>query len=386
MKVLLKITSFLLIPLLLTTFIINQKRNYSSFEVRAETQEEKLERLKNEIDQYEQELQRLRSEARTLSNQIAQYDAQIRLALLKISETEEKIILLGGRIEQLETSLQALETAFSSRVVKTYKMARFNQPLLMLISSPDLSSAVSGFHYLKKIQEADRSLMIRLGEAQGIYREEKTDQEDLQEELEGQKIQLDNQKASKAKLLEITRNDEKQYQALLAKARAEFEAIQAILAGKGEETEVGTVSEGDRIASVIGGASVCSTGAHLHFEVAKDGINHNPASLLSDKSVQWDNAPDGPFSFTGSWSWPMVDPIRITQGYGMTYYASQLNYYGGSPHSGVDMINDSNHSVKAVKPGTLYRGSIPCGGGTLRYVRVKHNVDGYDTYYLHINY
>lgn len=386
MKLFLKIASFLLIPLLLINFLGHQKRANYNFEVNAETQEEKLQRLQDEIDQYEQELRKLQSEARTLSNQIAQYDAQIRLTLLKISETEEKIILLGGRIEQLETSLQALETAFSSRVVKTYKMARFNQPFFVLVSSPDLSSAVSGFHYLKKIQEADRSLMIRLGEAQEIYKEEKTDQEELQDELEEQKIQLDNQKASKAKLLEITRNDEKKFQELLANARAEFEAIQAIIAGKGEETEVGAVSEGDRIASVIGGPSACSTGAHLHFEVAKDGINHNPAGLLSDKSVQWDNAPDGPFSFTGSWAWPINDPIRITQGYGMTYYASQLNYYGGSPHTGVDMINDTNYTVKAVKPGTLYRGSIPCGGGTLRYVRVKHSGENYDTYYLHINY
>ena len=80
----------------------------------------------------------------------------------------------------------------------------------------------------------------------------------------------------------------------------------------------------------------------------------------------------------------MNDPIRITQGYGMTYYASVLKYYGGSPHTGLDMVND-DYGVKAVRPGTLYQGAIGCGGGTLRYVRVKQD-DGYDTYYLHVNY
>ena len=69
----------------------------------------------------------------------------------------------------------------------------------------------------------------------------------------------------------------------------------------------------------------------------------------------------------------------------MTFYASVLRYYGGSPHTGLDMVN-SDYQVKAVQPGTLYRGAIGCGGGTLRYVHVKHTDGGADTYYLHVNY
>src|SRR3990167_6467536 len=113
----------------------------------AESESEKLERLGKEIEQYEQEINKLKSQAGTLSNQIAQYDAQIRLTTLKINQTEEKILLLGGRIDQLETSLQALTAAFASRVVRTYKMSRMNEPTLMLVLSPDLSSAVSSYHY-----------------------------------------------------------------------------------------------------------------------------------------------------------------------------------------------------------------------------------------------
>ncbi len=355
------------------------------FGISAETTEEKISRLSKEIEEYEQELKRLESQARTLSNQIAQYDAQIHLTTLKIAETEERILLLGGRINQLEISLRALTAAFSSRAVQTYKMARLNQPILMIISASDLAGAVSSFHYLQKIQEADRGLLVRLERAQTTYKVEKRDQEELQEELRKQKAFLDNQKQAKAKLLEITRNDERRYQQLLASARAEYEAIQAIIAGRGEETEVGTVSEGERIASLIVGPSACSTGGHLHFGIVKDEVYQNPANFLSNKAVEWDNSPDGPFSFNGSWRWPMEDPIRITQGYGMTYYAAQLKYYGGSPHTGIDMVNDSNRQVKAVKSGTLYRGAIACGGGTLRYVRVDQ-ADGYDTYYLHVNY
>ncbi len=355
------------------------------FKTSAQSTGDKLNQLRGQIEQYEKEISRLRSQANTLSNQIAQFNAQIRLTTLKIQETQEKILLLGGRIDQLEVSLEALTKAFSSRASETYKMVRLGDPLIFLISAPDLTSVVSRYHYLQRIQEADRDLLMRLQKAQGVYQEEKTDQEDLQEQLEIQKTNLNSQKIAKANLLQITKNDERRYQNLIAKARAELEAIQAIIAGKGEETEVGSVGEGARIASVIPGSSACSTGGHLHFEVVQGGAHQNPANLLISKSVEWDNAPDGPFSFSGSWQWPLNDPIRITQGYGMTYYASVLNYYGGAPHTGLDMVNENDHTVKAVKPGTLYRGAIGCGGGTLRYVHIKQG-DGHDTYYLHVYY
>ena len=243
-----------------------------------------IQEIQQEIEGLEQELGRLKLQANTLSSQIAQFNAQIRLAELSIAKTEERILLLGGRIDQLEGSLSALTNAFSSRVSETYKMGRVSDAFIFLISAPDLNQAVIRFHYLQRIQEADRSLLVRLQEAQTVYVGEKTDQEELQEELEGQRQVLGVQKTAKASLLEITRNDEKQYQGLLAKARAELEAIQSIIAGQGEENPVGPVGEGAKIASIIPSASACSSGAHLHFEVSRDKAHQNPANFLSSKT------------------------------------------------------------------------------------------------------
>lgn len=334
---------------------------------------------------YESNITKLKDSGKTLSSQISQFDAQIKLTGLKIAQTEEQISLLVGRIDRISGSVESLNQAFSERAIETYKMARIDDPFILLLSSDNLTEAFNRLSYLKKIQEGDRNLLERLKNAQDTYEEEKVDQEDLQKQLEIQKSALDSQKLAKAKLLEITKNDELKYQSLLAKARAELEAIQSILVGRGQETEAGRITEGSRIASVIPSSSACSSGAHLHFEVVKDKNHQSPANFLSSQSVIWDNSPDGQFAFTGSWPWPINNPIRITQGYGMTYYAASLRYYGGAPHTGVDMINPSDYTVKAVKPGVLYKGAIACGGGTLRYVRVKQD-DSYDTYYLHVNY
>jgi len=141
------------------------------FQVQAQenTQDQKLKELQDQIKQYEEELGRLRSQSATLSNQIAQYDAQIKLASLQIEETQREIELLEGRIDQLETSLDALSRAFSSRAAETYKMVKLGDPLLFLISSPNLSTAVSRFHYLKLIQRYDQDLLVKLQSTQTTY-------------------------------------------------------------------------------------------------------------------------------------------------------------------------------------------------------------------------
>lgn len=179
------------------------------------------------------QVSKLSSQAKTLSNQIAQFDAQIRLTLLKITQTEEKIVLLGGRIDQLEVSITDLSRAFSSRVVETYKMTRSGLPFFLLISSTDINEAVTRYNYLQRIQEADQSLLERFQKAQNEYKGEKTNQEQLQKELQKQKANLNSQKAAKANLLAVTRNDEKRYQQLLSEAQAQLAAFRRFVASQG---------------------------------------------------------------------------------------------------------------------------------------------------------
>jgi peptidoglycan hydrolase CwlO-like protein len=361
--------------------------------VHAESDSEKAARLSQQIEQYQNEIKKLSSQATTLSNQIAQYDAQIKLTELKINQIEEKVTQLAGRIDQLGTSIQSLTHAFEERAVQTYKMSLVSEAYFLL-SANDLDSMVSSYHYLKRIQEEDRSLVHRLSDAQDSYKKEKEEQEDLQEQLQDQRKTLDSQKQAKGKLLEQTKNDEKRYQALLASTRSEFDAIQAILAGKGQETEVGSVAQGSRIASIIQGPSCNSSGSHLHFIVGKDGVTQNPFGYLrsgiDSENCSGSSCGSGngdSFNPSGSWDWPISPKITMTQGYGTTW-AVRNTYVGRiyNFHNGID-IQSSNPEIRAVRSGKLYRGSY---GGTngcrLRYVRVHHDSDGLDTFYLHINY
>jgi len=356
--------------------------------VLAQDNSQKLEELQKQIAQYENEITKLKGQATTLTNQIAQFDVQIKLTTLKITETEEKIDMLTGRIGQLEVSLGALTRAFSSRASETYKMARLDQPFLFIASAPDINTAVSRFFYLRKIQEADRDLMIRLQSAQTTYQGQKDEQEVLQGELQKQKVVLDSQKKAKANLLAQTKNDEKKFQQLLAQARSEYEAIQAILAGKGTEEEVGEVGAGQKIASIIQGTSCNSSGSHLHFMVAQAGNTLNPFSYLKS-GISFENDSGGDvFNPSGGWDWPISAPIDFNQGYGSDTWCIKYGTCGRiySFHNGID-INSPNSEVKAVVAGTLFRGSYSGSGGCrLRYVRIDHADSDLETYYLHVNY
>jgi peptidoglycan hydrolase CwlO-like protein len=361
----------------------------------------RLKCLSDLSQQYEQKISDLRGQQRTLASTIKYFDSQIQLATVQIAATEEKLKILNTEIADLSVKIGLLDktitdvsTILGSRIEATYKRDRI-QPFFVFFSSSSFADFLSRVEYLKTAQRHDKDLLFDMQQSKMDYdsqkklkEEKQAEEEKLKKQLVSQQLALAQQKKSKQQLLEVTKNDEKKFQQLLVATRAEMEAIQSIIAGNGQESKVGDVNEGNKIASIISGASACSTGTHLHFEISQGGAHTNPASFLKGKDVDWSlcgwGGCDNSFGFSGSWEWPMNDRITITQGYGMTAYA-RSGAYGGSPHTGLDMYADDS-SVKTVKNGILYRGSIACGGGTLRYVKVEHRDSNINTYYLHVNY
>jgi peptidoglycan hydrolase CwlO-like protein len=185
------------------------------------------------INECTKQITTLQSQANTLKNQIAQFDAQIRLTTVKITETQNKINQLGGRIDQLKVSVDSLTQAYNARVVETYKLSRFENGFIFILSATDIADATSRFHYLEKIQAEDQNLLKRLQEAQTNYENEKVDQETLQKELQTQKVNLNSQKAAKNSLLSATKNDEAKYQSLLSQAKAQLAAFSSFVARQG---------------------------------------------------------------------------------------------------------------------------------------------------------
>jgi len=352
----------------------------------SQTPQEQYQAKQKEIEELEKKIAELQQTEKTLSSQITYMNSQIKLTSLKISQTEEQIATLTEKIGRLEVSLDSLAQVLGRRIAATYKKGSIDS-LALFFSSKRFSEFVVRFKYLKVMQIHDRKLLLSMEETRTNYDEQKTEIEKLKEKLESQKRLLAQQKKDKEYLLGVTRNDEKRFREMLAAARAEATAIERILAGQGEVAQIGPIKTGATVGYMISGRSACSTGTHLHFEVQVGGGHQDPAKYLKNVSLKYDydtgKIPEF-ISPSGSWDWPVDEPILVEQIYGMSYWARVLNYYGGGPHTGIDLYSESSLKVKAVRDGTLFRGSISCGGGTLRYARVDQ-ADGIQTYYLHLN-
>jgi len=360
-----------------------------------------------EIEELQNKISDVQSQAKTLSSQISVMNNQIRLTELRISATEQQLSELNEEIETTTKKIGTLEEALSkltkillNRIVETYQAGN-TQTLQVLLSSGSITDFFNRANYLRIVQVHDKKLIFETQQAKTdyttqkqIFEDKKKKVETLQKQLETYTAQLDTEKKSKQNLLEATKNDEKRYQDLLARARAEYQAIQGIVAGNGQEKEISDVGEGQKIAEVINGSSCNSGGAHLHFIVSRNGSTENPFSYLK-AGVDSENcsgsscgSSDGDsFNPSGSWNWPIEPKIKMSQGYGSTWatkytWVSQIYNF----HNGLDILG-SSFDVKAVKAGKLYQGSYSgYAGCRLRYVRLHHKDDGLDTFYLHINY
>lgn len=339
----------------------------------------------------------LGNQKKTLASQITQFDTQIKVTQLKITDAEntiqqleKEIGILGFRIEYVTDSIDKLEMLVKERIVATYQQS-FVSNLELVVASDNFSDVLLKLQYLKQVQENDKKILASLQETRSNYSNQKDDREDKQAAIEAQKTKLlslktdiDRQKAEKQSFLELTKNDEVRYQKLLAQAQAE----RAIVFGGGSDVFMRDVKQGDSIGAIASHSASpgCSSGSHLHFEVHKNGNLEDPNNYLRSGVSYSYSYPDSQFGTYGSINphgdlpWPLNETVTIHQGYGSHSFAK--TFYSNGIHAGIDMDSGSS-TVKAVKDGKLYGGSYNCSNGKLYYAKVVHS-DGLVSWYLHM--
>lgn len=343
--------------------------------VRAEVICSNKDDCQNKIKEYEEKLGAAREQKGNLTSQIQLTNTRVELAQVRIQktqhtieETQNEITQLTDKITQLNTALDHLSVILLQKIVEGYKNKEIG--ILEVLLAPEASTLTNQLKYIQIAQENDRLLALHTQQVKVNFSDQKTlrekkkaELEKLERDLEFQKVDLKNQIAQKNVLLEQTKNDEKKYQELLSQALAEFEAV-----NKATETgqKVGEVKKGDPIALVGNtGYPYCSTGPHLHLEVRQNGQWVDPSGYLGK-----------------SWSWPLSEPIEITQGFGVTPWSWRYAYSGGI-HTGIDMVSKSSDVIRAVADGTLFTSSQNCHGAIIKIKYIEHG-GGLISFYLHV--
>ncbi|TSC88990.1 MAG: peptidoglycan DL-endopeptidase [Microgenomates group bacterium Gr01-1014_5] len=343
--------------------------------------------LQNKLDDNRKEQERIRKlldetkqKKVTLTNEIIYQDNQIKLTELKIQETESEIFALTGQINRLEGELTTLSEVFAERAVETYKLKRYGDSLVVLLTSANVSEFISRFNYLQRIQQNDRELLLQMQTTQTDYEVERTKVEELHDKLEGQKQTLAGQKAQKQNLLKITQSDEKKYQEMLSSLRADEAAIERAISSLVARIVAG-IATGTAVTKgqIIGqqgntgnvyprpSGSCPNCGSHLHYmvlpcDITKSGLSchTNPRPYLDD----------------GQYRKPL-DYNYISQEYGNTSFA-QSGAAGYAFHSGIDMVAGHGAAIYSVDAGMVYYGVDSAGG---KYALVRHKDDFWTAYW-----
>lgn len=233
-----------------------------------------------------QKLQDLAGQKKTLSATLSYLNTQITLMKTKIAKTQRdlsvlksEIDTLTGKIGELSASQDEVLGILSRRVRETYIRSQDN-PLYLFFTSSDFPDFISRYKYMRTVQNHDKEILTAMERIRSNYNVQKTDKQQKQDEIkklsDQLKIQNDKlaaQQREKQQLLEMTKNDERKYQQLLAEAEAQKRAFSRFV-----------VSQGG--ASILSGQTKCDGwGCYYNQRDSQWGLNFigdSPLTVATD--------------------------------------------------------------------------------------------------------
>ncbi len=314
-------------------------------------QQVELNKLDEEIAEYERELTTVSREKNTLQSAVRTLDisrnnveAKVQKTMKQIGITEVNITDITEEIKEKEKNIKINTDALANtlRMIHEEESDTFVE---MFLRSDTISDIWSDIETLRRFQsviqievEKLTAHKLDLEDSINIAKTEHDRLSGYNDDLTIQKRSLDINREAKNNLLSDTKNKESNYQALIARklaAREEFER---------------QLSEYE---------------SQLRFVQDPDALPEVGQSVLN---------------------WPLKK-IRITQYFGNTKFA-QSGAYNGSGHNGIDFGIPLGSPVKVALSGTvLATGNTDAYSGCLSYgkwVLIKHN-NGLSTMYAHLS-
>ncbi|MCA9362560.1 hypothetical protein KC906_04245, partial [Candidatus Kaiserbacteria bacterium] len=214
--------------------------------------ESEIERLRNEIDSrsnrlseieaeiaaYEGQLKEVGAEKKTLQGAINQLELERKKVNAEISKTENLITSTDLEINKLvleinrtQSDIDDTEAAIGSIIRSEYKASE-DSLVELLLRHDHLSEFWSAYEAHENVRDTMAAKVAELDIFKNLLEEQRTDNESKRTELSSLRNQyvdqntvLVNNKQEQANLLEVTKNEERNYQQLLASKEAARDQI-----------------------------------------------------------------------------------------------------------------------------------------------------------------
>ncbi|MCL2452026.1 CHAP domain-containing protein [Candidatus Saccharibacteria bacterium] len=188
--------------------------------------EEKIAKLRNEINGYNARAKELSEQADSLSNAVAQLQNQQNAIQAEINLNKAKISELNAEIAANEAKLEEQSAVLGDTLVDMHLDKR-TTPLEILASSKNLSDYVDKATQQATVKEQVNISINKISELKQKLQEEKTAVERLLKDQETRNNQLASMKREQQNLLSETQGQEETYKQLTNKNKEEISRLQA---------------------------------------------------------------------------------------------------------------------------------------------------------------
>lgn len=327
-----------------------------------ETLQNDITELEAKIKEYQGALTNKSAEITSLKNEISRINMQINKLNLEIKRTENQIYLTRlniqetqGNIEETELSIEEKHEVLASLLREINKFEN-EKGIEQFFKYGTFTEAIKQISRIDMLQEKMNEVLYdtkvlkdNLETKEIVLTENKKDLENKNAQLAEQKYAQQSEKTRKNTVLTVTKGEEEKYKQLLSSVEKEQAALLERLAKIEEEI------------------------------------------LISRNFLSYFQAGTIPKPGTKIFIWPEDDSV-LTQGYGMTKYASR-GAYGGKIHNGIDTASGIASPIKAAAGGKVIAKGLEscqnyirpsCNGYWGNWIAIQHP-GGLVTLYSHLS-
>lgn len=324
-----------------------------------QTQSEKLENLRREIEQFRKKLSTTQSKEQSLLDRLESIDKQVDYTQRLVNqiertqrEREDQIQALNSELDRKQQKLDTLQTRLADRIVHMYKKGSYND-LELLLSAESFNEAMYRYKYLRIINASDEKLLAAV---QSTMTEIEEDRSKLQAEIRKQNRLLQEKTRERNRL----RTERQKRKGLLVDVQHDRKSLQ--------ESITQREAAAKQLESMI-----------AQLEERKSRMQRE-ARLAQRRALQGMDATTDPAKLKGKLPWPTQGKVVAKFG---QYKHPELKTI--TNNTGIDISASSGSKVIAVLDGLVTTITWIRGYGTT--IIIDHGGGLYTVYshVIHIN-